>query len=69
VITEGSLGGGLAQRQAALRDVMAAGARSISCLPTTNQAVCVPQKNILWKGRVIRHKANFTSEQKMILRI
>jgi hypothetical protein len=29
--TEGMLGGGLAQRQAALRDVMAAGARFISC--------------------------------------
>ena len=29
--TEGMLGGWLAQRQAALRDVMAAGARFISC--------------------------------------
>ena len=29
--TEGLLGGWLAQRQAALRDVMAAGARFISC--------------------------------------
>jgi hypothetical protein len=44
VITEGSLGGWLAQRQAALRDVMAAGARSISCLPTKDRAHRVPQK-------------------------
>jgi cephalosporin-C deacetylase-like acetyl esterase len=44
VITEGSLGGGLAQRQAALRDVVAAGARSISCLPTIDRAHRVPQK-------------------------
>jgi len=32
--TEGTLGRWLAQRQAALRGVMAAGARFISCWPT-----------------------------------
>ena len=41
--TEGSLGGRLAQRLAALREVMAAGARFIaSCLPTSSSALAVP---------------------------
>jgi hypothetical protein len=53
VITEGSLGGGLAQRQAALRDVMAAGARFIACWPTLLRAHRVPQKFIFWKSVLI----------------
>jgi hypothetical protein len=40
------LGGRLAQRQAALREVMAAGARFISCWPTRDRAYRVPQKFI-----------------------
>ena len=42
-LTEGSLGGRLAQRHAALREVMAAGARFISCLPTLVSALPVPR--------------------------
>src|SRR5206468_10200803 len=41
-LTEGSLGGRLAQRLAALREVMAAGARFISCLPSCSSALLVP---------------------------
>jgi len=45
--TEGSLGGWLAQRQAALREVMAAGALStftlgLPCVPDILRAACVP---------------------------
>src|SRR5262252_9544837 len=40
---EGSLGGRLAQRLAALRDVMAAGARFFSCLPSCSSALAVPR--------------------------
>jgi len=45
--TEGSLGGWLAQRQAALREVMAAGALStftlgLPCVPVLLRAACVP---------------------------
>src|SRR5690242_20209158 len=42
---EGSLGGRLAQRLAALRDVMAAGARFVSCLPSCSSALAVPSKS------------------------
>jgi hypothetical protein len=42
---EGSLGGRLAQRLAALRDVMAAGARFVSCLPSCSSALAVPRKS------------------------
>ena len=47
--TEGSLGGWLAQRQAALREVMAAGALStftlgLPCVPVVSRAACVPRK-------------------------
>jgi hypothetical protein len=58
VLTVGSLGGELAQRQAALREVMAAGSRVGSCLPTKGRARRVPlRKDFLeimvdsfWKG-------------------
>jgi hypothetical protein len=46
------LGGRLAQRQAALREVMAAGSRClllIPCLPLIYQAVFVPEKLFFWK--------------------
>ena len=42
---EGSLGGRLAQRLAALRDVMAAGARFFSCLPSCSSALAVPSES------------------------
>ena len=42
-LTEGLLGGRLAQRHAALREVMAAGARYVSCLPTFSLALAVPR--------------------------
>ena len=47
--TEGSLGGWLAQRQAALREVMAAGALStftlgLPCVPVISRAPRVPQE-------------------------
>jgi len=45
--TEGLLGGRLAQRQAALREVMAAGARFIACWPTIARARGVPPLKIL----------------------
>ena len=49
--TEGLLGGRLAQRQAALREVMAAGALStftlgLSCVPVLLRAACVPLRII-----------------------
>ena len=52
--TEGLLGGWLAQRQAALREVMAAGALStftlgLPCVPVISRAACVPQKEISGK--------------------
>jgi hypothetical protein len=61
------LGGWLAQRQAALREVMAAGALStftlgLPCVPMISRAPCVPKKNFLWKLRVIRLKANVDEE-------
>jgi len=47
--TEGLLGGRLAQRHAALREVMAAGALStftlgLLCVPVVSRAACVPEK-------------------------
>jgi hypothetical protein len=52
--TEGLLGGGLAQRQAALREVMAAGALSTfalgrPCVPVFLRAACVPRKGFSGK--------------------
>ena len=49
--TEGLLGGWLAQRQAALRDVMAAGAIStftlgLPCVPAILRAACVPREKV-----------------------
>ncbi len=49
--TEGLLGGWLAQRQAALREVMAAGALStftlgLLCVPVVLRAACVPPRKI-----------------------
>ena len=57
--TEGLLGGWLAQRQAALREVMAAGAHptftlGLLCVPVISRAACVPQKKISWKWRGIQ---------------
>src|SRR5438067_1248709 len=42
-LSEGSLGGRLAQRLAALREVMAAGARLFACLPSCSSALAVPR--------------------------
>ena len=52
--TEGLLGGWLAQRQAALRGMLAAGALStftlgLPCVPVFSRAPHVPQRNFLWK--------------------
>ncbi|HYV00603.1 MAG TPA: hypothetical protein VE977_17360, partial [Pyrinomonadaceae bacterium] len=49
--TEGSLGGWLAQRQAALREVMAAGALptftlGFPCVPVLLRAACVPREKV-----------------------
>jgi hypothetical protein len=55
------LGGWLAQRQAALRDVMAAGSLptftlGLPCLPMISRAACVPRKRFFWKVRAIGSK-------------
>jgi len=60
--TEGSLGGWLAQRQAALREGMAAGALStftlgLPCVPVISRAACVPKKKFFWNATSIRCKA------------
>ena len=52
--TEGLLGGWLAQRQAALRGMLAAGALStftlgLPCVPVFSRAPHVPQKKFFWK--------------------
>src|SRR6185295_16034185 len=52
--TEGLLGGWLAQRQAALREVMAAGALPTftlghPCVPVISRAASVPQEENFWK--------------------
>src|SRR5688500_1140532 len=52
--TEGSLGGWLAQRQAALRGMVAAGALStftlgLPCVPVFSRAPRVPRKKFFWK--------------------
>ncbi len=52
--TEGLLGGWLAQRQAALREVMAAGALptftlGLPCVPVFSRAACVPRKSFSGK--------------------
>lgn len=52
VNTVGSLGGELAQRQAALREVMAAGSRVGSCLPTKGRARRVPLRKDFLEKRV-----------------
>ena len=49
--TVGLLGGRLAQRQAALREVMAAGALStftlgLPCVPVILRAACVPRRKV-----------------------
>jgi hypothetical protein len=54
--TEGLLGGWLAQRQAALREVMAAGALStftwgLPCVPVCSRACRVPRKVFLELAR------------------
>ena len=52
--TEGLLGGWLAQRQAALRGMLAAGALStftlgLPCVPGLSRAPHVPKKKFFWK--------------------
>ena len=76
--TEGSLGGWLAQRQAALREVMAAGALStftlgLPCVPMISRAPAVPEKRFLWKLGVIGLRvapdvlvASFDDETKIV---
>ena len=59
--TEGSLGRWLAQRQAALREVMAAGALptftlGLPCVPVLLRAASVPQRRIFWKAATIAYK-------------
>jgi hypothetical protein len=59
--TEGSLGEWLAQRQAALREVMAAGALptftlGLPCVPVILRAACVPQRRIFWKAAAIAYR-------------
>jgi hypothetical protein len=59
--TEGSLGGWLAQRQAALREVMAAGALStftsgLPCVPVLLRAACVPNRKNFRKSVAIAHR-------------
>jgi hypothetical protein len=59
--TEGLLGGWLAQRQAALRDVMAAGALptftlGLPCVPVISRAASVPQEENFWKPLTIGHR-------------
>ena len=59
--TEGLLGGWLAQRQAALREVMAAGALptftlGLPCVPVILRAACVPQERIFWKPATIAYR-------------
>jgi hypothetical protein len=57
-LTEGSLGGRLAQRHAALREVMAAGARLVACLPSLCSALPVPSN-----GRRAKEESAKSSEQ------
>jgi hypothetical protein len=64
--TEGLLGGRLAQRQAALREVMAAGALStftlgLPCVPDFPRAACVPEKRIFWNQSRIGSEADTAS--------
>ena len=63
--TEGLLGGWLAQRQAALREVMAAGALStftlgLPCVPVVLRAACVPQRRIFWKPATIAYRRAYS---------
>jgi hypothetical protein len=56
--TEGLLGGWLAQRQAALREVMAAGALptftlGLPCVPEFSRAACVPRKIFSGKQKAL----------------
>ena len=60
--TEGLLGGRLAQRQAALREGMAAGALStftlgLPCVPMISRAPAVPEKSFCGKRMVLRVKS------------
>ena len=70
--TEGLLGGWLAQRQAALRDVMAAGALStftlgLPCVPVLSRAASVPNKSYLWKTALIRvRRSKFNGPQSWV---
>ena len=58
-LTEGSLGGRLAQRLAALREVMAAGARlTSSCLPIYSSALAVPRAAQKSKARSAKRRAD-----------
>ncbi|HEV7745027.1 MAG TPA: hypothetical protein VGO56_08530, partial [Pyrinomonadaceae bacterium] len=64
--TEGLLGGWLAQRQAALRDVMAAGALptftlGLPCVPVLSRAAFVPQEENFWKPLLIGHRPSWSN--------
>ena len=61
--TEGLLGGWLAQRQAALREVMAAGALStftlgLPCVPVFPRAPPVPEKEFSGKHETLKSNAS-----------
>ena len=71
--TEGSLGGWLAQRQAALRELMAAGALStftlgLPCVPMISRAPAVPEKRFLWNLSVIELKALHLERRRLLNR-
>jgi hypothetical protein len=56
--TEGLLGGRLAQRLAALRGMLAAGARwglsiGLTCVPVSYRAPCVPKKTFFGKSELL----------------
>ena len=66
--TEGLLGGWLAQRQAALREVMAAGALStftlgLPCVPVILRAACVPQRRFSGSERRLRIDASHSGTE------
>jgi hypothetical protein len=70
------LGGRLATRQAALREVMAAGSRGstlIPCLPQKSKALSVPREKYFWKREGIRyllvhHKGKWRKRQAVVVK-
>ena len=72
--TEGLLGGWLAQRQAALRGMVAAGAfptftLGLPCVPVFLRAPHVPQKKFFWKPRDIGPWADSSKEGSVASRL